>query len=1301
MADNNEFYRLDLVLGMQDKLTSQLAKVDSKVKKVEENVKRTEKAFRHLGNARAEPKVTADTGTAERQFDRIEKRLQALDRKIGKPKIDAEDKTRGKTMQVENRLRSLTSKAWKVTLTLKDGVSNKLAGLKNSLASPIGMMGMGAATMGIGGFLVDSAQKAMDFSYQISNIKALTNMGDAELEQVRKKALDLGAATQFSSIEAAQGMTELLKAGMSVEEVMNGATDAALNLAAAGELSLPEAAEIMSTAMNAFKVTDAAHAADILAGAANASATDVHELKYALSAVSSVAAGVGMSFDDTNTALAVFAQNGLKGSDAGTSLKTMLMRLEPTTKSQMDAFQQLGLITEQGTSAFYDAEGHMKSLADIAGLLHDRMKDLNPEQQQSLLNDMFGSDAIQGGMIMLKEGAEGVRKMQEEMTKYTASDVAKTKWENAKGDIVRLQSAFQNFQITALAPLEPAIGKVAQALTDFFSGSAEGAATQMGKLNDRIVNFIDGLAGDEKFQKMEWGDKVVYVLDKMMDAISDWVDGPGGAQFGKVMTKLAEIGMRAFLAALIGLFKGSLKALFSGNFAGAAGLALGGMMLGGGTILGGLFKGGKALGKLAMGGKRGQAIYEDARALAAESGRGSIMSRIDAARFTAEVSPVGKAIGRLMETTVGKSIGKVAGFASKRLLTPLGVLSDANELYQSGNKARTAGSIAGHWGGMILGAKAGAAAGGAIGAAFGGVGAAPGAAIGGAVGGLAGAIGGDKVGTAIGGALGNIDLGAIKQKLAAAFDFSGLSAKVSAGLSSAGTAIQSGVQAAGEAAAGLGDKLAAAKDVAVGKIGDMRSAIGERFAAIRETAGEKFSGMKEAASEKLTELGQAAGERLEALKSSAGEAFSAAGQGISDFFSHLPENAGFAVGYTVETLRELPGKAEEALSGFVEAAQGKFTDLVTAVETGFPQLIESVSTWAEQTATSIKDGIVNGLQNAAESISQFATEASTYFSDLATGAEEYLFQLGTEIYTSVSEGVANAIMSASEFVTGLEAAFSEAVAGAEAYLSALPGVVAAWLEETAATAGMIAAGIILAVVQWFEQLPGLVSAKMSEMFAAVTSWCINIVGSIRSWFSQIPGIIGGYFDSAIQTIRSKIASAWNYVKSAGANIGARFNIGYNAGAAAARSANGGVINSPLLTWVAEAGYPEVIIPTDPAKRARGLSLWQEAGDLLGVQPSTDTGKPIPSGDASFTQQIAEFVKGSNLFSSVSNLRPAFAGAGTGSGTGSAGSESRSGDSYTFSGVSVQIGSNLNEEEMALAIGRRFLAEIKQSFQNRG
>lgn len=106
---------------------------------------------------------------------------------------------------------------------------------------------------------------------------------------------------------------ELIKAGVSLTDIINGGLEGALNLATAGELELGEAAEIASTALNAFKADhlSVADAANILSGAANASATDVRELKYGLAASSAVAAGAGMTFKDTATALAVFAQNGL------------------------------------------------------------------------------------------------------------------------------------------------------------------------------------------------------------------------------------------------------------------------------------------------------------------------------------------------------------------------------------------------------------------------------------------------------------------------------------------------------------------------------------------------------------------------------------------------------------------------------------------------------------------------------------------------------------------------------------------------------------------------------------------------------------------------------------------------------------------------------------------------------------------------------------------------------------------------------------------------------------------------------
>jgi len=737
MADNQEFYRLNLVLKMDDRLSNAMARIDEKVGKFEQRVQKTQGVVDKLGASKAEPKITVDTSKAESQIDRTNALLERIEKKIVRPKVEAEDKTAPKVNGIQDRLRSLTSKAWKVSVDLKDDATSKIERMKGAMTSPLGLVGMGAATVGIGGLLVNSAQEAMDFSAQVSSIKALTQLPDDQIDQIRAKAMQLGKDTQFSTLDAAKGMTELLKAGIDVKDVMGGASQAMLDLATAGELSLPEAAEVMSTAMNAFHMNDAAHAADILAGAANASATDVHELRYSLSMCSAVASGVGMSFEDTNTALAVFAQNGLKGSDAGTSLKTMLARLEPMTKSQYAAFSELNLLTEQGTSLFYDQAGKMKSLADIADLLHDRMSNLTNEQQQRLLHEMFGSDAIRGGTILLREGADGVKKMYEAMTHFTASDVAVEKMNNAKGAVERLKGSFENFQIEALAPFEPVIAKIASVLDGYFANSADGASAKMKGLADDVLYFMECLENNEAFQKMDWGDKIVYVLDRMMEAVDKWVSGPGGEQFGKVLTKLAEIGMRAFMAALLGLMKGSLDALMHGNFAGAAGLAFGASLLGGGTLLSGMYKGAKGLGGLALGGSgKAGGIYDSALALAKESGAGGLSARLSAAKLTLDTSPLGKAFSGTAD--VIEKFGK--------RIAIIGAVIDGYRLYKSDNKLKTGMEIGGGWLGALAGAKAGATAGGAIGAAFGGVGAAPGALIGGIAGGIGGYFIGEKAG---------------------------------------------------------------------------------------------------------------------------------------------------------------------------------------------------------------------------------------------------------------------------------------------------------------------------------------------------------------------------------------------------------------------------------------------------------------------------------------------------------------------------------------------------------------------------
>ncbi|PES17869.1 phage tail tape measure protein [Bacillus anthracis] len=410
---------------------------------------------------------------------------------------------------------------------------NRMETLGNHLQNAGMQIGMvfGGMTYAIGRGLKSAVEESMNFEQQMANVKAVSGSTGEEMKKLSELAVNMGETTKYSSVQAGQGIEELIKAGVSLQDIINGGLAGALNLATAGELELGEAAEIASTALNAFKADhlSVADAANILSGAANASATDVRELKYGLSASSAVAAGAGMTFKDTATTLAVFAQNGLKGSDAGTSLKTMLMRLNPSTKEAYNKMRDLGLITynaqagfdflvkngiqpasrnvgdievaleqyvmktegvtkwndkcdttfrELATSSaflsskFYDQQGHIQSLENISGTLHESMKDLTDQQRSMALETLFGSDAVRGATILFKEGAKGVNEMWDSMSKVTAADVAATKIGTLQGRITLLDSAFSTMKKTigdALAPVVSAFVAGLQKLVDGFN----------------------------------------------------------------------------------------------------------------------------------------------------------------------------------------------------------------------------------------------------------------------------------------------------------------------------------------------------------------------------------------------------------------------------------------------------------------------------------------------------------------------------------------------------------------------------------------------------------------------------------------------------------------------------------------------------------------------------------------------------------------------------------------------------------------------------------------------------------------
>lgn len=374
--------------------------------------------------------------------------------------IHAKDSATDTILKVKSELSGIMGKTYTAILNIKantnpmNSMGNTLNEFTNGMLMPTSIQMAGAAGIGYG--VYDTIKTSMDFDAQLSAIKSLTPKEgldgmsrDDVMAQVRVRAKELGQATAFGNKEVAQGMTELIKAGITLKDVLGDASETALNLATAGDLALPEAAEIMSTAMNTFGVKDATHAANILAGAANASATSVHEMKYSLSAVGIVAKKAGMDFDEVNTALALMASRGLKGSDAGTSLKSMLQQIEPATKPAVAAFEKLGLLKD-GKNQFYNEKGQLRSLGEIADILHESTRGLTEQELNSLYKDAFGSDGIRAAQVLGEFTSQSVRDMYDEITKVTAKEQSETMLDNLKGDIEQLGGAWENFQDTLM-----------------------------------------------------------------------------------------------------------------------------------------------------------------------------------------------------------------------------------------------------------------------------------------------------------------------------------------------------------------------------------------------------------------------------------------------------------------------------------------------------------------------------------------------------------------------------------------------------------------------------------------------------------------------------------------------------------------------------------------------------------------------------------------------------------------------------------------------------------------------------------
>ena len=332
----------------------------------------------------------------------------------------------------------------------------------NKLAAGAGMLGFGAIVASGFGLAISSAA---DFDAQISQIAAVGGpQAAAMMDQIRSTALQLGADTSFSASEAAAGMTELIKAGMPVADVVGGGADAMLDLAAATSTDVPQAASVMSASMTILG-DDATQAVDRITAAANASRLDVQQWGDAIQTAGPVAKALGVSTDDLTTSIVELSNAGFSGAEAGTAMRNIITGLVNPTNKGRKALDHYGITTK-------DAEGNFVGLESIISQIGPSWKDMDAEQKAAFATSLVGKENMAGLITLLDGGIDTWNKNADAVAnQMSAAEQADLMTDNLKGAMDALMGSIETVSIvvgTMLAPYMQLLAEKIQGVVNWF-----------------------------------------------------------------------------------------------------------------------------------------------------------------------------------------------------------------------------------------------------------------------------------------------------------------------------------------------------------------------------------------------------------------------------------------------------------------------------------------------------------------------------------------------------------------------------------------------------------------------------------------------------------------------------------------------------------------------------------------------------------------------------------------------------------------------------------------------------------------
>lgn len=488
-------------------------------------------AFEDVENAakKAQSSVTRASNTVSK-FDKSAEKTQRSLSNWMKEKyqilLEAKDKVSPILDKLKSGLKTVGNKAWNITMKAVDLATSPIRGVINLLKNPVFQVG---AVLGVSVGFKDTVDTFANFEAAMSQVKAISGATGEDFDKLTEKAKYMGATTKFTATEAAEGFNYMAMAGWKTQDMLDG-IEGIMSLAAASGESLGTTSDIVTDALTAFglKAADSGHFADVLAQASANANTNVGMLGESFKYVAPVAGAMKYNVEDVSLALGLMASASVKGSMAGTALKTALANMAAPTDNMAAAMDKYGI-------SLTDSQGNMKSLKGVLDNLRTSLGGLSEAEQTAAASTIFGKEAMAGMLSIINASEEDYNKLSEAVYNADGASqkMADTMLDNLQGAFTLLQSAADGVKLSLGERLKPYLMDLTTWLTDQMPNIEEGLMHFMDYVDEKVDSFKEKVAeftSTKEWENADFFGKAKIAWDEIIaEPFGEWWDSKGQA----------------------------------------------------------------------------------------------------------------------------------------------------------------------------------------------------------------------------------------------------------------------------------------------------------------------------------------------------------------------------------------------------------------------------------------------------------------------------------------------------------------------------------------------------------------------------------------------------------------------------------------------------------------------------------------------------------------------------------------------------------------------------------------------------